>query len=251
LHGHLTLEKLQEREGGIFGNTKGRSKVLIRVVEPIDQQIDEKTFLLPHKNTDREKSPVPAFVSNLSFKIRVDFEETDTKHDKVITKEELKNLFILACTLGGWGKRSRRGFGSVVVTEINNEAYNPPVTLQDILTHLEHLVPAKFRIADNQIESTHVTQNSRDEYPKLWKIEIGSNQRSLIDIGRATHDTKLYDDTSINKQDYSKSLGDGTPRYASPVYVSLLSNGLPVVSTLKKQSRVSIDLQNKLKEKIL
>lgn len=263
LHGHLPLEDkkdgndkviekgLRTREGEIFGNTKGRSKVLIRVIEPIEQQISERTFLLPHKNTDREKSPVPAFVSNLSFKIRVDFEERDIKGNKVISKEELKNLFILACTLGGWGKRSRRGFGSVVVTEVDGVAVTSPTTLQDILTHLEHFVPSKHRISGTHIESTHVSQSSRDEYPKLWKIEIGSNQRSLRDIGKATHDTKFIEDTSQYKQDYSKSLGDGSHRYASPVYISLLSNGLPVVSTLKKQSWVNLDLQNKLKEKVL
>lgn len=237
LHGHLSLDQLREQEGKIFGNTKGRSKVLIRVVKPIDENQKAKTSLLPHKGG----SEADGYLVGEEFKIRVDFDE------KVISKEELKNLFILACTLGGWGKRSRRGFGSVVVTEVDGVAVTSPTTLQDILTHLEHFVPSKHRISGTHIESTHVSQSSRDEYPKLWKIEIGSNQRSLSDIGKATHDTKFTENT----QDYSQSLGDGRPRYASPVYVSLLSNGLPVISTLKKQSRVSTDLQNKLKEKIL
>jgi CRISPR-associated protein Cmr1 len=241
LHGHLSLDQLREQEGRIFGSTKGRSKVLIRVMDSINDDRTEKTSLLPHKGG----SEVAGYTTGETFKIRLDFKED------VISIEKIKSLFIIACTLGGWGKRSRRGFGSVVVTEVNGLACTSLTTINDILAHLERIVPSKHRISGNQIESTHVSKYSRDEYPKLWKIEIGNTQRSLRDIGQATHNTKFTDDISQSKQDYSKSLGDGRPRYASPIYVSLLSNGLPVISTLKKQSWVNIELQDKLKEKIL
>lgn len=241
LHGHLKIDQLREGEGKIFGNTKGRSKVLIRIEEPINESKKAKTSLLPHKGG----SEAAGYVVNETFKIRVDFDTS------AISIEKIKNLFILAFTLGGLGKRSRRGFGSVVVKEVDGEAYASPTTLRDILNHLERVVPSKHRIEGNQIVSTHVSQSSRDEYPTLWKIEIGSSQRALNHIGLATHVTKFIDDESPRKQDYSKSLGDGSPRYASPVYVSLLSNGLPVISTLKKHSWVNTELQNKLKSKIL
>jgi CRISPR-associated protein Cmr1 len=241
LHGHLSLDELSEQEGKIFGNTKSRSKVLIRVTAMIPEDRKAMTSLLPHKGGSEARG----YTIGETFKIRIDVTEN------VISMEKLRHLFILACTLGGWGKRSRRGFGSVMVTEADGDVCIPPSSLQDILALLEKVVPSKHRINGNKIESNHVNQNSRDEYPKLWKIEIGSSRRSLVDIGKATHDTKFKDDTSPKKEDYSKSLGDGRPRYASPVYVSLLSNDLPIISTLKKQNRVNIDLQNKLKEKIL
>ena len=221
LHGHLSLDQLREQEGRVFGNTKGRSKVLIRVVESISDDRKEKTSLLPHKGG----SEVLGYTSGETFKVRLDFKED------VISTEKIKSLFIIACTLSGWGKRSRRGFGSVVVTEVNGLACTSLTTINDVLAHLEHIVPSKHRISGNQIESTHVSQSSRDDYPKLWKIEIGNNRRSLRDIGQATHD--VMSDRMPQKLNYKYSLGAGSPRFASPVVVSILENGNPILTTLK------------------
>lgn len=252
LHGHLQLEDRKDQngkviekglrtiEGEIFGSTKGRSKVLIRVEEPIEERINNKTLLLPHKNSEREKSPVSAFISNLTFKVRIDCESNQVTM--------IKNLFVVACTLGGWGKRSRRGFGAVTVTEINNTAYSSPLDLKGILACIDHIIPSKHKISGLQIESTHVSKDSIDNYPKLWKIEIGTEQKSIKDISGYTHDVKF---NSQSNYDYSQSIGDGKPRFASPIYVSILSDGRPIISTLKKEKKVNFDLQNELKSKIL
>lgn len=251
LHGHLSLDQLREQEGRIFGSTKGRSKVLIRVMESINEDRKEKTSLLPHKGG----SEVAGYTIGETFKIRLDFNED------VISTEKIKSLFIIACTLGGWGKRSRRGFGSVMVTAVDGVAYTSPTTLQDVLAYLERIVPSKHRISGNQIENALVSQPSRDDYPKLWKIEIGNHRRSLRDIGQATHD--VMSDRMPQKLNYKYSLGAGSPRFASPVVVSILENGNPILTTLKSPppritrkdqeagATPAPRLQDEFKEKIL
>ena len=248
LHGHLMLHELRTKESEIFGSTKGRSKVIIRVEENLPNQFNERTYLLPHKTeSERAKSPVGAYIANLPFKIRIDFDENK------ISVEKMKNLFVLACTLGGWGKRSRRGFGSVMVTEINGAVYSSPTTIVGIKELIKKLVPSKFSLVNgsNEIVTNHNSTSAKADYPEIWKIQIGRTEKSLRDIGQATHDTKFNVDTSPNKQDYSKSLGDGRPRLASPVYISILENGIPVITTLKKKSSVNTILQNELKSRIL
>lgn len=244
LHGHLSIADLRQEEGRIFGNTKGRSKVIIRIEAPIDENKKAKTSLLPHKGGSKAAS----YTAGEYFKIRVDCDKN------IISEEKMKNLFIIACTLGGWGKRSRRGFGSITVMEIDDETYQSPVNLKEIHSCMEQVVgPNRFSIllTTNKIEAKNVDKSNSEEYPRILSIELGSSTRTLTEIGKATHDTKFTDDQSNNRQDYSKSLGDGKPRFASPIYISALSNGLPVITTLKKQSWVSKDLQIKLKNRII
>jgi CRISPR-associated protein Cmr1 len=248
LHGHLTLDQLREQEGKIFGNTKGRSQVVIRVEKSIEKY--ENVPLLEHRKgkDERETKKLQtwsdAIAPNVPFTVRIDFDE------KIISFEKMKNLFILSCTLGGWGKRSRRGFGSVKVTEVDSQTFISPTTIDGIKEIIDKIVPNKFskNSSSTEILTNHNPSSERGEYPEIWRIQIGKTTKSLRDIGQATHDTKF---NSPNKQDYSKSLGDGRPRLASPVYVSILANEIPIITTLKKESWVNTTLQNELKSKIV
>jgi CRISPR-associated protein Cmr1 len=242
LHGHLQIDKLREKEGEIFGDTKQRSKVLIKVIEDIDPHVIS-TPLLPHRTEVNRNATTTAFSQGSQFKIKL-----TTTSSSAISAEQLKSLFVLTCTLGGLGKRSRRGFGSITVTEINSKAYKSPTTVQALFGCIEEVVPKRFQIVNNHIESKTVNKETRDEYPKLWKIEIGVSSKTTREIGDATHRTKR---DLENEKDYGKSLGSGSPRFASPVYISVMQNENPVISTLKKESRVDFELQETLKHKIL
>lgn len=229
LHGHLPLEDQKERNSGkiiqtglrtkeseIFGSTKGRSKVIIRVEENIDKEIIS-SYLLPHKPTEREKSPARAFKEGLPFKIRIDFDETK------ISSEKIKNLFVLACTLGGWGKRSRRGFGSVMVTEIDGHVYSSPTTIDEIYNLLDKNY---FEKANNTIYSNF---RRNEPYPFLKSIEIGQNgfnttSELLKKIGSSSSTAKSENNDSW---DYRNSLGhtSKSKRFASPYYVTVIKSG--------------------------
>lgn len=263
LNGHLPLEDkkdpngkvlekgLRTKEAEIFGSTKGRSKLLIRIIESLDEI--ENVPLLEHRKggnereTKRLQTWVDAFKESGTFQVRVDI----NLDSSIFSIEQLKNLFILSCALGGLGKRSRRGFGAVVVTEINGQGYSSPVDLTSIHSIIDKIVPDRFSKASTEIITKHNPTSSKGDYPEIYKIQIGKNIKTLRDIGQATHDTKFRDDTSAYKKDYGESLGDGRSRFASPVFVSILPNGLAVVTTLKKEGWISTELQNKLKNRIL
>ncbi|MFN4254814.1 MAG: type III-B CRISPR module RAMP protein Cmr1 [Saprospiraceae bacterium] len=224
LHGHLSLDELRKQESAIFGNTKDRSKVLIRMEQNIDEPQKVRTPLLPHKQEDFKKSPALAFNVGLIFKIRIDCE---SKH-----KEMLKNLFILACTLGGWGKRSRRGFGSVAVTEVDEVAFAMPTDLNGILSKINFFEQNRFEIQNGIIKPKFpISKGWQEAYPYILEIKIGSSTKTLTQIGQVSHD--VMSEREPQKLNYKYVLGAGTPRFASPIFVSLLPSGLPIVTTLR------------------
>lgn len=226
LHGDLVLDKMRDKEAVIFGSTGGRSNVIIRIEQNIKDSFNPKTFLLPHKENDGHRSPVPAFTPDLQFKLRLDFNK------KIITKDKLQSLFVLACTLGGWGKRSRRGFGAVTVTEIDGIPFSSPLDLNAINKCLNCVNPNKFIISANKITpTTPISKERREEFPYIIEIELGEKVQSTFGIGEATH--IVMSENEPQKLNYKYVLGSGSPRFASPLVVSILENGHPVITTLK------------------
>ena len=254
LHGHLDIEDLRKQESAIFGSTKGRSKLLIRVQSSDLSEKHPKPQLLEHH--DDKRSPAKAFAENLEFSLRVDFDSN------VISQKKIENLFVLSCILGGWGKRSRRGFGSVTVIKINETEFVSPFSNEGIEACLDIVSANRFFISnDNKIESNPVIkQDKRDEYPWLTEIQIGKSVKSTKSIGQATHNVMGGDE--LRKTEYKCALGAGTPRFASPIVISILPNGQPIVSTLKtvspkitkndeKGARFNSSIQTDLKNEIL
>jgi len=109
IHGDLSLDDLHRQEGEIFGNTEGRSSFSIRIKPKILTSKSQNA--LPHR---------PKPVNLNGFKENQTFEVTISGQNL----ELIKNLFILATTLGGFGQRSRRGFGSVKI--VGSEVLTSP-----------------------------------------------------------------------------------------------------------------------------
>jgi len=242
LHGHLSVEnlkRLKEDEDKIFGSTKNRSSILIKVFHPIEEEIYTKTKLLPHKSEYKSNS----IGRGVKFKVRLSIAENTIPIDK------LQNLFLLTTIIGGLGKRSRRGFGALIVTKIDNKPYETPVTIKNLFAVIDNIVPNYYQI-ENDIIIAHKLNNpqSKIEYPVICKIQIAKISKTLKDISSATHDI------SSNYKDYGKSIGSGSPRLASPIYVSMTAGDFPIITTLKlkpKQGWVNVNIQNELKDRIL
>jgi len=246
LHGHLTIVELREKEGKIFGSTKGRSKVIIHVEENIDENKNKYISILPHKGGSIAKT----FDPMNDFKIRIDFDA------KVISKDEIKNLFILSCTLGGWGKRSRRGFGSVQVTGIDQQSYKCPVSIDGIF---ELLDKNYFEKTDKRINSIF---KRSEAYPYLKSVELGNpfnnNSDLLKRIGSSSSTSKKENNDSW---DYRNSLGHTSKRFASPYYVSVIRDGndfYPIFTSLNiatdrgnNMPQNANQIQNDFKNRIL
>jgi CRISPR-associated protein Cmr1 len=222
LHGHLTLDGLKKEESKLFGDTSERSDILVRV---LGQPTERRTVaLLEHKQDPNQQSKVDAFSENQSFKVRLDFNENS------ISEQNLKSLFIVTCALGGWGKRSRRGFGSIAVDKINDTDFTMPTTLDVLLNHIETVVPTYFKFENNMIRAKKVNPN----YPNIIEIRTGNLVKTLRQISQVTHDVKAQSPIDFGKtKEYDSSLGAGIPRLASPVVVSILANNQPIITTLQ------------------
>ena len=100
-------------ESEVFGNTEHKSKVVVRVKTKFSENDFRKFRLLPHKAFKAWAIP-PDKEFDIELKV-----EGSRK-----SREYLKLAFYsfwLSTALGGWGRRSRRGAGTVMVKEFSSD----------------------------------------------------------------------------------------------------------------------------------
>jgi len=214
INGNLLLDELKKQEGEIFGNTDKRSQLIIYPIK-IAKNKDYKISLTPHHKrgycSNKDSSKGCYFRGNTCMKANQKIGKLYTftlkmaiKDNQYLNKEQLKNLFIIATTLGGFGQRSRRGFGSVQITKIDGS---------EVLT--------------SPIVTYH---KSTGNYPYIKNIQVGKtykNHQSLLETtGSASHNN------SCDDLGYARREG----RLASPIYVSILkfadNDYRPIITTL-------------------
>lgn len=129
--GDNNLGELQRLEAEVFGSTEGGSAVVVRLSQPSFQQSKEP--LLPHKN-QAFADAVPAGISfDLTLSLRP---RTELRLLEVATWSVL-----LWLTLGGIGRRSRRGAGSLRVKEVLTIPKAFPPELKACLSAAEATAP--------------------------------------------------------------------------------------------------------------
>ena len=234
------IEDLRKKEAEIFGGTgekEGKSKVKIKIVP--ESISTGKYWPLPHSGTK---------------KFTFDCIEKDSAFNIVLMGGEkfldiFRNTFVVSTILGGFGKRSRRGFGSIEIiepSEFNFEDFEKEEYIEKILEILNQ-IENRYQIKDSKIVNTKKGGN----YPWIKEIEIGRGEsdweKLLKKIGNASHNHK------------NPSLGNASPRMASPIYVSVIKLKdvyYPIVTTLNSffpKSYHSFDLnkQNDFKKEVL
>jgi len=211
--------KFRKQESEIFGGTgvgnkekdKGlRSKVIIS----IDKQPANVIIAYP---TPHKKRPFPknAFANGSTFEMTINVID-----NSVMTGEQVKKLFIIVSILGGIGNRSRRGFGSFKITEINGEVFSQPNDVESI----ESIIKA--------INPSYPFVNNSANYPFVKLIEIGLADNNITrKIGNATHNVK-----KDSGWKYGNAMGDAKNRFSSPIYVSVIKKDdgklYPIITTL-------------------
>ncbi len=240
LNGDKDIKELRKQEAEIFGGTDekvGRSKVIIQSSHYKIEPLPEKP--LPHHTGDRNcpacnndnvcKKGFPNESIPISYKFDIKLslsQEILLSDSQKFDLDKLESIFILACLLGGLGRRSRRGFGSVKIIKKNSSLFSMPESIKDIIPHI-----AKFN-PDYQIDPISSLSKiilikpafPERQYPYIESIQIGETvypdyESLLLKIGEATHDFK-------NKNDHSLGYAEKGDRLASPVYVSVLKKGL-------------------------
>ncbi|MGI5992801.1 MAG: type III-B CRISPR module RAMP protein Cmr1 [Methanosarcina sp.] len=212
VNGHLSLEELKKQESDLFGasNEKvGRSKIKIRIQDEKLKQINY--FLLPHRDKARVNCISPD--QNISIIL--------SSYSNIQVYSNILNLCLI---LGGFGKRSRRGFGSL-------EPENKNIKIEDIFELITRVGSTEYEMKGDKIvlKKNFVPMC---QYPFLKEITLGGEyadwKEVLESIGKASSKCCNYSLGSVSSWN--------TGRLASPIYVSVLKNSngryFPIISTL-------------------
>jgi len=234
------IDNLRKNEAEIFGGSgegEGKSKIKIKI---IPKNIF-KTQYRPLPHSDKKKFTLPCIKENSTFNIILLGEENFVNI--------FKNIFTISTILGGFGKRSRRGFGSIEITEpieLNFVNLHKNKVVDKILEILKQ-INNHYEIKDSKIVNTMPGGN----YPWIKEIEMGKEHKLweelLKKIGNASHNHK------------NPSLGNAYPRMASPIYISVIkinNSYYPIVTTLnsafpKNFPDFDLEQQNAFKREVL
>ncbi|MFW5871818.1 MAG: type III-B CRISPR module RAMP protein Cmr1 [bacterium] len=228
LHGNYSLDDLRKEESDLFGSSDekfGKSPFSI-IVENPDIWDSEYTYRpLPHSDEKKKQFKIPAIKEETEFHFQT------SSIENVLNR--IKPVIEISFILGGLGKRSRRGFGSVKILKIDNKDYsmpqNPNKLLDNILKLINSVNQGKYKKNGQKIAKSFTTDN---KYPYIEEIEIGKEYSSVNEILKAIGQAS---------QDYNCEY-TGTPifpkiinRFASPIYVSVIKCGnkfRPIITTL-------------------
>lgn len=240
---YADLKKKEWDRFGGTGETASRSSFSLQV-HPIGKRIirsDES--LVPH---DKRKGHGNAFGPGQQFRVTI-------RTFRIEIVDELIALFQLVAVLGGVGKRSRRGMGAYAIeqVELNGQVLENlyPQNVDQLYTLVMKLSSQFIR----QGEKIIGVSPENPAYPYIKEIEWGKkNQDILKKISQTTHEIKQQ-----NVPAYEVSLGHASHgRFASPIYVSVVNDNIPVITTLntipgREPEKINNALQREFKNKIL
>ena len=207
--GETNVNTLREKEGDLFGNTKGRSPLSIRIPGGVALPSGEYAPL-PHRGNFQSQ----AYNPNGRFNLTLTAPEL-TEYEKIAK---------LSFLIGGVGNRSRRGFGSIRYQ--NWEFQNIDELRNEVYQALDQISPRRFQENNGRIDKGPAV--GIPDHPVILNIYFGNTLSASSDtllrrIGQETHD-------------YSHdALGGINPRMASPIHVRIQKvNGqfVPIVTQL-------------------
>jgi len=211
------IQKLKKEEAEIFGSIEkeGKSKLYIRILTELNESDKIDYQLLPHHK--RNYCTIDEKINcKKAFERKAVKPEKEIQIVFFVTQENLywiENLIYLAFILGGFGKRSRRGFGSFEIIYPKKEIKS----LNDILILLNGINNGRYEIANskiiNNVQAIINKKIHQLQYPWIQEIILSNrefrNYNEFLEfIGNVSHKYK------------DPSLGNANPRMASPVYVS-------------------------------
>jgi len=281
MNGHLPLESevrkegkkttlvssgLRDQEISVFGGTGGtegeRKSSFSIIVSPENIQLGEEK-LVPHK--ERTFTP-QCILQGSTFQIKLIIPESYSirttvrgSEVEIFNRSKLIALFQLFTALGGVGRRVRRGMGSfALISATSSLPTDEPISLSEIgsledIHSLLSVISPYFVLNEESGLIYHQYSGQMEKYPWIQKIEIGENRRSFLsELSQLTHDFKQK-----YGQAYEANMGHASRgRFASPVYVSVLSEEKIVVTTLntipnRDNHLIDLNLQAEFKGRIL
>jgi CRISPR-associated protein Cmr1 len=227
LHGCLPIDDIENpncavqkglrtQEAEIFGRGGDKARRSCLIIKTTHPEWDKnfRAELLPHKKQGSTKAFNPktpqSFQVNLSL-TRL-FEDFDINR--------LEALFVLTFALGGFGKRSRRGFGSVRIVKKNDVMFQMPCDLSAILEYvLKFNRDYRYDSQNDRIllvKPDLLNGKYQKVYPYIEEIRIGNDYNSGFELVERIGESSHAYQTNLN--------GCPSPRFASPTYVSTLKD---------------------------
>jgi CRISPR-associated protein Cmr1 len=254
IQGAGELSQLRILEGELFGNADGdrtcRSPWRLQVImdKPLPTTPTTRD-LLPYR--ERNRLPTPCIDQNLTFTCRIT-SGTDTEEHLNMVR-----LFILTCILGGFGRRSRKGMGTVVVEKIEGigENISKASTLENItalLNALSEFCEYTLDKPSSVISTRDITDDGKKKanYPYIEKVTL-LNKKMLaapemrVRIGFAVHIEKA-------QNPYEMFLGaGGSERFASSLILSTIPARGDLQLCIVTQLHCTKDLDPKIRDDFL
>lgn len=230
LHPDLSSEKLYEKETEIFGGVgekafKSKFSIRVKIIEIF---FTKRISLTPHNDRRGGIEARPY----IKFKLTLNFTDKSLK-------ELLDSLVMISFFLGGIGKRSRRGFGSFVILEPENDLFidAEPILLEQYLKKVNNRLEWEINGTKLSITNQVYKFESRPSIKsiKISELNTKDEYKLLHEIGNLTH---KYPKFNISKENN---------RHASPIYVSIIEKIDNSVTTRKliatelTYSRIQVD----------
>lgn len=238
--------EMKESEDELFGNMKEKSPIRFKLID-VEQKGKKEVFMLPHKKvTDPKKEDkVKAQTKCLGENTKIELYMITHSKSSI---ELYVILLVQASILGALGKRSRKGFGSfrvINIEELKDNKYKEMLEKEpnEILTecdeNLGKIFEGKYRIRKNIFKDEIIISDDKKkmnnlDFPYITKIhfvKIEKQYSNLIkDISQLTHDrlkktdfvNEIENKNKINKNILGncKHQRKNINRFASPVSVS-------------------------------
>jgi len=189
-----TLEKVWEKERELFGSTDGQGKFLLSAnqssgltiagpnTENLMDARDHGLKYLGYRTYGSRKffKPGGRFTVALELRKRKNLKATDED------REFLKNSLIALGLFGGAGSRSRRGFGSLTLTNLEiggEQVWKRPTSIGDLEKCIRTFI-SELNIAKGSREAKLPPYTSFSELTKISIIESEENESILEFLNR-------------------------------------------------------------------
>jgi len=214
------LRDLRDKEGKLFGNADGdNTRVSPWRMQVITENCNAgRNDMLPYRSGSERggRLSAPSIAPGSSFTVRIIGGSGETQHQSIV------RLFVLTCMLGGFGRRSRKGMGTVTVERIDGTGREVSAanTIDNCLSLLNHVAERDIYILDENESLISGTRKGRN-YPYIEKVML---YRSLRGIRAGDLQKIIGDAAHNNKRDnpWDKFLGSAKPRFASSLLISTI-----------------------------
>ncbi|MDQ7032760.1 MAG: type III-B CRISPR module RAMP protein Cmr1, partial [Desulfonauticus sp.] len=226
-------QEVYKLESEIFGNTERKSRVVVRVKTQFLSDNFGKFKLLPHKN-----------FTALAIKPEEEFEIELIAKDNSFFELAISS-FWMSVTLGGWGRRSRRGAGTTKILNVEGDFE------EQIKKFLSRPLKKQLDFVKEQFSSSlrAYPANQKAVWPYLRKVYQWEKTLSRP-WDKNSPIYEIFNKHSSYLKVNGDCLGDRKPRYASPIIMRIVekNNKYTILfSILKTQDRCDKIIENFLK----